>query len=84
MKKEMLLLLALGGLVPMGINAICFRYVSGPKSLNDIKVEVDVTKIGSYLPTPINKIGLSRGGGTKYWSVRDPKSTKKQYLLCHC
>ncbi len=60
MKKKILLAVTLGGLVPMGINAICFKYVDGPKKLNKIKVEVDATKIGAQLPTIDSSI-LTKG-----------------------
>lgn len=53
MKKVKLLLIVLGCLLPAGMQAICFRYVSGPKDMQYILIEVDSTKIGSYLPTQL-------------------------------
>lgn len=67
MKKQVLILMAIGCLLPMGIDAICFRYVDGPKDLDRLQVEVDITKIGSYTPTGvIGKIKLFKGA-TRYW-----------------
>src|SRR5689334_17323208 len=76
MKKEMLLLMALGCLLPMSLSAICFRYVDGPKGLDHLQIEVDVTKIGSYTPTTkVHKIIVSKGA-TKYRQVADPDLLK--------
>lgn len=87
MKKKILLAVTLGGLVPMGINAICFRYVDGPKGLDAIKVEVNATKIGSNLPT-VGSTLLNRGetrwytwddvmigGKTIYVTIKEHKGT---------
>lgn len=52
--KKRELLLALGCLLPAGMQAICFRYVSGPNDMQRIILEVDSTKVGSYLPTQLN------------------------------
>lgn len=62
MKKEMLLLVAIGCLAPMNVSAICFKYVAGPEGLDAIVAEVDATKIGSNLPSLDATIILTKGG----------------------
>lgn len=70
MKKEMLLLMILGCLVHVGIDAICFKYISGPTTgLDVLRVEVDATKIGSKLPT-VGSTLLNKGE-TRWYTFDD-------------